>query len=185
MYELIILSLLMRGPAHGYMVAKVINNIIGPMARASNGRIYPLLNNLVAAGQIAVEEQEENGRQVRTYRITDEGRSRFRQLMMDTSSNPREYVEIFSFKATVLWLLNPDDRLHLIDHYIHFCRAHILHLRDGLKGFQCRTGGSSPRTDALISVMTHRVRQWELELEWGESLRAQVESDPTTAGGQA
>lgn len=37
MYELIILSLLMREPSHGYLISKIINDIIGPIAKVSHG----------------------------------------------------------------------------------------------------------------------------------------------------
>ncbi len=37
LYELIILAQLMRQPAHGYLIAKIINDMIGPYAHVSNG----------------------------------------------------------------------------------------------------------------------------------------------------
>lgn len=40
MYELIILSLLMREPLHGYLIAKIINDMIGPIAKVSHGWLY-------------------------------------------------------------------------------------------------------------------------------------------------
>ena len=46
MYEFIILAQLMNGPAHGYLIAKIINDMIGPFARISYGRLYPLLAKL-------------------------------------------------------------------------------------------------------------------------------------------
>jgi hypothetical protein len=39
MYELVILAQLMAYPAHGYLIAKIIND----NARLSSGRLYPLL----------------------------------------------------------------------------------------------------------------------------------------------
>ena len=57
MYELIILSILIREKAHGYLIASIINDIIGPYARISNGRLYPLLARLEELGMIvAVDE---------------------------------------------------------------------------------------------------------------------------------
>ena len=52
MYELIILSLLMRWNAHGYLIASIINDMIGPYAKVSNGRLYPLLAKLEEQGLI-------------------------------------------------------------------------------------------------------------------------------------
>ncbi len=54
MYELIILSLLMNGPLHGYLIAKITNDIIGPWAKVSNGTLYPLLAKLEKSGYIAI-----------------------------------------------------------------------------------------------------------------------------------
>ena len=52
MYELMILSILIRQQAHGYLIASIINDIIGPYARLSNGRLYPLLAKLEEAGYV-------------------------------------------------------------------------------------------------------------------------------------
>src|SRR5438876_6230623 len=106
MYELIILSHLMRQPAHGYMIASIINDMIGPYARISNGRLYPLLSKLEKSGLIAPFNETPSGqqgdRQLRTYEITESGRERFHELMMDTNSNPGEYQKIFLQKASML-----------------------------------------------------------------------------------
>jgi DNA-binding PadR family transcriptional regulator len=171
MYELIILSLLMRQPAHGYMVARIINDIIGPIAKASNGRIYPLLAKLEEQGLLTAAEEEQDGRSVRVFRITDAGRRRFHTLMMDTTSNPREYMELFSFKVSVFDLLTAEERLYLIDHYMHYCRAHMLHLERGVAEIH-RTAAGDPGVESLLGVMQHRIRQWQLELTWAASLRA-------------
>ncbi|HYG59346.1 MAG TPA: PadR family transcriptional regulator, partial [Symbiobacteriaceae bacterium] len=177
MYELIVLSLLMRQPAHGYLISKVINNIIGPIARASNGRIYPLLSRLEETGLIVASEEEQEGRQVRTYRITGEGRRRFRDLMMDTASNPKEYQEIFSFKVSVFPLITPGERLQLTDHYLHYCRTHVMHLQGGieeLKEDTGRYGADAEEAEALLNVLQHRLRQWELEIGWADILRTAI-----------
>ncbi len=50
MYELIVLSLLMRFPLHGYLIAQIANDTIGPWAKLSNGTLYPLLTKFRAPG---------------------------------------------------------------------------------------------------------------------------------------
>lgn len=178
MYELIILSLLMRFPAHGYLIAHIINDIIGPYARMSNGRLYPLLARLEESGLIeAYEEiaQEQRGeRTSRKYRITDEGRERFHTLMMDTTSNPGEYQRLFLQKATVLHLLEPSERLYLIDHYINYCQAHVLHLTAEKEDLAWSNyPGHQSSLPATLDVMEHMTDQWRLEVEWALHLRAE------------
>src|ERR1700737_651841 len=89
MYEFIILSQLMLGSRHGYLIAKIINDIIGPYARLSPGRLYPLLakmeqNGLIEADGTVVKKQQSD-HQSRAYKITEAGRMRFYILMKDTS----------------------------------------------------------------------------------------------------
>ena len=179
MYELMILSILMRGTAHGYLIASIINDIIGPYARLSNGRLYPLLSKLEELGMIvAIKKTGKNvkgDRNLRGYEITDAGRERFHELMMDTTSNPGEYRQIFLQKVSVLRFLKPAERLYLIDHYINYCQAHILHLtaeREDLvahKGFEL----GPVHLSSTLNVMQHLIDQWQLELDWARSLREQ------------
>ncbi|MFZ5827315.1 MAG: helix-turn-helix transcriptional regulator [Bacillota bacterium] len=169
MYELIILSLLMRQPAHGYLFGKVLNNMIGPVARASNGRIYPLLAKLEADGLVTAWDQEHEGRPMRTYQITAAGKQRFRALMLDTASNPREYPELFALKVTVFPLIPLEERLMLIDHYTGFVEAHIQHLSAGVQDLEA--GRIPGETDPLREVLQHRIEQWQLERTWAKGLK--------------
>src|SRR5438067_2313377 len=133
MYELIILSLLMRFPMHGYLIAKIANDTLGPWAKVSNGTLYPLLTRLEQNGLITRAEGEQDSaqaeRSARTFVITDEGRKRFHQLMMDTSSNIGDYQKIFHRKVSSLDLLQLRECLHLISHYINYCQACVLHIK--------------------------------------------------------
>src|SRR5258708_8328835 len=101
MYELLILTRLMHGPQHGYLIAKVANDIIGPWAKISLGTLYPLLAKLEQAGYIRSLAEQHNAaqshRQSRTYEITSLGPVRFHQLMMDTASNLQDYHHKFQF----------------------------------------------------------------------------------------
>jgi DNA-binding PadR family transcriptional regulator len=179
MYELIILSLLMRGPVHGYLIAKIINDMIGPAARISHGWLYPRLSKLEQEGLIVASseaKQEQQGeRQLRTYEITDAGRKRFRQLMLDTTSNPGEYARFFWQKVCYLEYLHPAERLHLIDHYINYCQTHILHLKaqakklvEGETQYQVM---SLAQLEATLHVLRRSTSQWQVDLEYAGSLR--------------
>jgi DNA-binding PadR family transcriptional regulator len=178
LYELIILALLMREPAHGYRIAKVINDFLGPATRLSSGRLYPLLASLAAAGLIAplAEGRGERaaGRRARAYTITELGRRRFHQVMLDTTSQPGDYQRLFQLKATVLGLLTPTERLWLIDHYRTYCQAHIFHLTAEIEDFATLdpTRRTRLRVEAIVEVMRHRIDQWRLELAWADRLRA-------------
>lgn len=174
MYELIILSLLMRGATHGYVIAGVINDVIGPFARASNSRIYPLLAQLEDRGLVAVHDEatSEGGRVARAFIITRAGRSRFRELMLDRTSSPREYRDVFAFKATALDLVEAADRAQILEHYVEFARAHVRHLTQ--QGDDLVSASDYGHTDEqrarFAAVFGHLVAVWQREAEWAASM---------------
>jgi DNA-binding PadR family transcriptional regulator len=179
MYELIILSLLMREPIHGYLISKTINDIIGPIAKVSHGWLYPRLAKLEQEGLIVASIDSDEGkkgeRRLRIYHITDDGRNRFHELMMDTTSNPGEYSKYFWQKVSFLGHLHPAERLHLIDHYINYCQTHILHLKDQAKNLvEGKAQYHTMDTDQLegtLHVLRRSTSHWQVDLEYANSLR--------------
>jgi len=175
-YELIILWLLMQMPVHGFLIVKIINDMIGPVARASNSNIYPLLNRLAAGGQVEVFEEKtsENGLPMRVYRITGLGRERFHELLLDVSSHPRDQREIFAIKVLAFTFLNSAERIYLIEHYIDFCRKHIQHFAAEAADYKERAV-TTPAPGAIMTdvlgTMQHYQARWELELAWALSLK--------------
>lgn len=186
MYELVILAQLMAYPAHGYLIAKIINDIIGPYARLSSGRLYPLLAKLEQNGLIAVDTEAQSGlrgeRHLRIYKITEAGRQRFHLLMRDTSSNPGDYDELFRIKVTAFEFISPVERLRLLDHYIHYCQAHIHHLHSEIDAMWHDSQNypqlvASPyRVQCIVNSMEHSIARWQLEQDWARSLHAHEHS---------
>jgi DNA-binding PadR family transcriptional regulator len=184
-YEYLILAHLMRNSAHGYLIAKIINDIIGPYARLSHGRLYPLLAKLEQAGLIAVRTEPAHvppgDRQLRVYAITEAGRERFRALMLDTTLNPGEYQKMFALKVCDFAFLEPVERLRLIDHYASYCQAHISHLTLQLEEVlqdsprwwpEMDPATSAEHVERILRVMRHYLDEWQLEHDWTRGLRA-------------
>jgi DNA-binding PadR family transcriptional regulator len=188
MYELLIFSLLIRRPFHGYLIAKIINDTIGPMAKLSNGRLYPLLSKLEEQGLIEASKDETasrgSNRPINRYQITEAGRTRLHELMMDISSNPGDYSRFFNIKVTTFDFLQPQERLHLIDHYIYYCQTHIMHLQaesEDLIKHSDKPDYELIPLDRIIEVMRHSTENWQAELAWATRLRdreiAQITTD--------
>ncbi len=193
MYEFILLAQLMNGPAHGYLIAKIINDIIGPFARISYGRLYPLLAKLEENGLITAEVDTASGKQrdrhLRIFSITDAGRMRFQILMYDTNLNPGEYQKLFAYKVTAFSHITLADRLRLIDHYINHCQTNIFHLQaeaedmvvkaaqmDDLRQASPELAHGFSRLDTyslenIVNVLQHSTDIWKLQLEWARRLR--------------
>ncbi len=182
MYELYILSLLMRGPMHGYLIAKIISDIIGPFAKVSHGSFYPLLARMEAEELIAAPDgaTPTSGRRQRSYRITEAGRRHFHQLMMDTASSPGEYQKLFWAKMLSLDLLTPEDRQYLFDHYLAYCQSHVFYLdreRAALVDEAVPTVSNAANAAMRVlaaEVIRHHRSQWQFELEQVRQWRERV-----------
>ncbi len=195
MYELIILGFLMRKPTHGYVIAKIINDMIGPYAKFSSGRLYPLLAKLEADGLIvATETAPESGdRRQHPYAITEAGRVRFHALMLDTTSNPGDYQRIFWYKLPQLHTLAASERIYLFDHYLNFCQTHIFHLTGEMEELEHNALAwgymNADELDGTLRAMDHMRNQWRLEFEHARDWRARevarIETEATGDGGGA
>ncbi|MDQ6661239.1 MAG: PadR family transcriptional regulator [Chloroflexota bacterium] len=187
-YELIILGTLMGGAFHGYLIAKIMQNILGPYGKLSKGRLYPLLTKLEEEGLIIVEpvsEQEEELSSRRShipsrrYRITEAGRKRLHELMLDTTSYLGEYQKVFLQKVAYFSFLQPEERLHLIEHYLGYCQSLVSYGSTRMEelaqsGTKSPIGMTSIQLADLLVGMQHKVHQWQQELLWAEGLREQV-----------
>jgi PadR family transcriptional regulator PadR len=81
--DLLILRTLLRGPAHGYAIAKAIEFNSDDILQVEQGSLYPALHRLIKRRWISAEEgASENNRRAKFYRLTSKGR---RQLALETS----------------------------------------------------------------------------------------------------
>ncbi len=70
------------GPLHGYGIARRIEQISGDLLTVNQGTLYPVLLKLEQEGSIASEwGASENNRKARFYRLTRDGR---KQLQAET-----------------------------------------------------------------------------------------------------
>jgi PadR family transcriptional regulator, regulatory protein PadR len=70
------------GPLHGYGIARRIEQISGDLLAVNQGTLYPVLLKLEQEGSIASDwGASENNRRARFYRLTREGR---KQLQVET-----------------------------------------------------------------------------------------------------
>lgn len=174
MYEFLILAQLARSPRHGYMIAKVIDHIIGPFRRAQWGALYPVLSRLEEEGLIeAVDTPEPSeGRQRKVYAITMTGRARLHEHLMDTEHHLAEYDQLFVHKVGVFSQLAPDERLYLCRHYAVYAQQNIDHLERKRREFvEAAPAHLNPeQMDDILTVMEHRIAYWHMERAWAERL---------------
>ena len=195
-YELIVLGGLMTGPYHGYFLAKVMSDMLGPWQKVSTGNLYPLLARLQRDGLIAPTgsapapaSAPPSRRQPRAYAITDPGRQRFREIMLDTKSAAGDYDRLFRIKVLYFQYLTSTERRELLEHYQDYCRAAIRHQQtettDLNNWLADMTSDGIERTPFItaaglrdaIAVMNHSISTWQREYEWAQHLASSQSYD--------
>src|SRR5690348_8093901 len=76
---MVLKTLNVLGPLHGYGIAKRIEQISGDLLSVNQGTLYPVLLKLEQEGSIASEwGSSENNRRARFYRLTRSGQKQLR-----------------------------------------------------------------------------------------------------------
>jgi PadR family transcriptional regulator, regulatory protein PadR len=93
-FDLLILKALSWGPAHGYRVARWIEQATGDALAVGEGTLYPALHRLEEKGWIEASwGTSENNRQAKFYALTRGGRA---QLARETANWRRYAAAIFA-----------------------------------------------------------------------------------------
>jgi DNA-binding PadR family transcriptional regulator len=71
--DLLLLSVLAAGPAHGYAIISALRERSGGTFDLPEGTIYPALHRLEDAGLLGSSWAEGEGRKRRVYGLTDKG----------------------------------------------------------------------------------------------------------------
>ena len=77
--DLLVLKTLSWGPAHGYSVARWIQQLTNDVLQVGEGSLYPALHRLEEQGWVESEwRRSENNRKAKFYRLTTTGRAQLR-----------------------------------------------------------------------------------------------------------
>jgi DNA-binding PadR family transcriptional regulator len=188
--EIAVLGLLKEQPLHGYELKKRLSDTLGFLWGVSYGSLYPALRRLERDGaiEVVVQAPEPPGfaatgslkgdlaaarragprpakpsrRARKAYRITDAGTTRFEELLLADDRYPDE-EKAFALKLAFCAELPPAARLELLERRRTALVARLEKAR--------RTPGT--RTDRYnLSLVEHRTRSTQRDLEWVEGLIA-------------
>jgi PadR family transcriptional regulator PadR len=88
------------GPLHGYGIARRIEQISGDLLAVNQGTLYPVLLRLEQEGAIASEwGASENNRKARFYRLTRQGRKQLQAEAQDWEQTAAIIARFFTAKA--------------------------------------------------------------------------------------
>src|ERR671915_122809 len=97
---MVLKTLNVLGPLHGYGLARRIEQISGDLLAVNQGTLYPLLLKLEHEGAIASEwGASENNRRARFYRLTSAGRKQLQAETRDWEQTTALIGRFFAVKA--------------------------------------------------------------------------------------
>ena len=97
---MVLKTLDLLGPLHGYGIARRIEQISGDLLAVNQGTLYPLLLKLEHEGSIASEwGVSENNRRARFYRLTGSGRKQLQAETRDWEQTAAIISRFFEVKA--------------------------------------------------------------------------------------
>jgi PadR family transcriptional regulator len=88
------------GPMHGYRIARRIEQISGDLLAVNQGTLYPVLLKLEQEGSITSEwGPSENNRKARFYRLTRQGRKQLQAEKHDWDETAAIIARFFAVRA--------------------------------------------------------------------------------------
>jgi transcriptional regulator len=88
------------GPLHGYGIARRIEQISGDLLAVNQGTLYPVLLKLEQEGAVTSESgASENNRKARFYRLTRAGRKQLQSETRDWQQTSEIIARFFAAKA--------------------------------------------------------------------------------------
>jgi DNA-binding PadR family transcriptional regulator len=126
--EILILRHLTR-PAHGYELRKRVEHTTG--VRLNNNSLYPALRRFEEAGAVTRTEQPQEGRPPRlVYALTPAGRELLHDMLADLP--PEQAADDYEFLSRLgqFALLEPDERLAVLDARDTALQARIAHFAE-------------------------------------------------------
>jgi PadR family transcriptional regulator, regulatory protein PadR len=97
---MVLKTLDLLGPLHGYGIARRIEQISGDLLAVNQGTLYPLLLKLEQEGAIASDwGASENNRRARFYRLTRAGRKQLQTETRDWEQTAAIIARFFDVKG--------------------------------------------------------------------------------------
>jgi len=101
--DLLLLSVLAAGPAHGYAIISSLRDRSEGMFDLPEGTIYPALHRLEDAGLLVSSWAETDGRRRRVYGLTDQGAAALAAEQTEWRRFAGGMQAVLAWPAEVVW----------------------------------------------------------------------------------
>ncbi len=193
MLELAILGLLEDQAMHGYEIRKRLRDELGQLSNVSFGSLYPALSRLERSGAVRATEDPGRDRRTagshdgvverrtgrpagpalgrrpgrrgrKVYRITDEGRRQFAELLDSEQAGGNEDARSFGLRLAFARYLPPHARLRLLERR----RGQLV---QRLAETRAAASAAEGRLDPYArSLMEHTTESTERDISWLDRL---------------
>ncbi len=168
--DILILRNLVARPAHGYEIKKSVERIMGSAFAVNNNVLYPALRRLEQMGAVEKEVVRQEGKPDRhVYRATELGREVLEELVREFPPEVARNDAEFQVRVAFFGLLEPEERLKILDTRRAFLEELLAHLR----AVGPRAEGSADAACAAKVVEFQRSAV-EHELAWISGLANEV-----------
>ncbi|PWF99653.1 PadR family transcriptional regulator [Levilactobacillus bambusae] len=117
MYEIVILGELLENNKSGYKLGLILNNILGPGRKISNGTLHPLLVRLGKEGDLTWQVDPKSTRGKKNAQITPQGAEHFQALMREPVPENARRDETYRFKIAELRQVDPEVQLQILQDF--------------------------------------------------------------------
>ena len=182
--ELAVLGELNKTPMHGYELRKRLSAVLGAFRALSYGSLYPCLHELLAAGLIAEEHDDEAGplapatatgtgtgrarsgrRSLKAYRLTAEGKERLAELLGEGGPAAWEDDE-FGVHFAFFGQTRADVRLRILE-------GRRSRLEERMEAIRAAFTRTRERVDSYtLELHRHGLESVEREVRWLNELIA-------------
>jgi DNA-binding PadR family transcriptional regulator len=190
--ELAVLGLLHGTPMHGYELRKRLYTVLGAFRALSYGSLYPCLHELLAAGLIAEEHDEDEAppartataltgtgkagrRSLKVYRLTADGKERLQDLLAE--GGPATWEDDgFGVHFAFFGLTRADVRLRILE-------GRRSRLEERMEAIRAAFTRTRERVDRYTEELhRHGLESVEREVRWLNELIASERQAGQTGG---
>ncbi|MBD0384045.1 PadR family transcriptional regulator [Paenibacillus sedimenti] len=167
MYDLFVLGELMSEDKHGYILQERLQYAVGPTRKISPGTLYPLLSRFVESGWITLqfEEKKEGGRSRKLYGLTEHGRERFQELMVNPVEHNTDTELTFQFQITYFQYVTKDVQLMCLDQYLGYLHNNLKYV-NSLSEMIAKKKINEKQLFQVLRMLDHRKHVLLADVGW-------------------
>jgi len=166
MNDIIILSLLLEGPKHGYRL-KQDAAMFSSEQQLHNNTIYPLLKRFLKSGWITQRQADGDRGQTRLlYALTPSGKQALTDKLSDFSESDIPNPHAFRLRVGLFGQLNKPTRQRILELRDDYLAARLVRLRQIAKAHVIDGWPAS--------TMAHITKELQLERKWIARLMTQI-----------